>query len=73
MRYRFPIFRCHCDFIRDCSGSDGVEICSVNVGEGNTKISINPLNWKQISLFGPSKITLWSLEVCGTENLLTPV
>ena len=60
-------------FFRDCSGENGTEICSINVGEGRTNISINPLNWKQMALFGPSRLTLWNLEHCGTEKLLTPV
>ena len=59
-----------CDF-RDISESVGVEIHSVTVGEGATEVSMNPLNWKQICLFGPSKITLWTMEQCGKEKLLT--
>ena len=59
--------------VRDVSDIYGMEICTVSVGEGATEVSINPLNWKQIFLSGPAKITLWTLEQCGNENLLTPV
>lgn len=58
---------------RDCSDKAGVEICSVIVGEGSARLSINPTNWKQIALLGPSRITLWSLEHCGADKLLTPL
>lgn len=56
---------------RDISEPVGVEICTVSVGEGAIGVSINPLNWKQIILLGPAKITLWTLEHCGKEDLLS--
>ena len=59
--------------VRDITEPSAVEICSVVVGEGLSDISVNPLNWKQMLLLGPTKLTLWTLEHCGKEDLLTPV
>lgn len=62
-----------CGLYRNCSESNGVEICSAIVGEGAAEVSINPLNWKQFVLFGPSRLCLWNMEHCGSDKLLTPL
>lgn len=56
--------------IWDCSG--GEVLCETPVGPGGINITMNPLNWKQVSLIGPSRITLWTLEQCGPQNLQSP-
>ena len=56
---------------RDCP--EGSEMCEVSVGPGATQLSFNPLNWRQLCLMGPGRVTLWTLEQCDTQNLLSPM
>ena len=59
-------------YCRDCSEMEGVKLCSVNLEKGANEVTINPLNWKQIILLGPSHLTLWDVEKCGTDFMFSP-
>ena len=48
-------------------------MCEISVGPGATQLSFNPLNWRQLCLMGPGRVTLWTLEQCDTQNLLSPM
>ena len=56
---------------RDCQ--EGLEMCEMSVGPGATQLSFNPLNWRQLCLMGPGRVTLWSLEQCDAQDLLSPM
>ena len=56
---------------RDCQ--ERSEMCEISVGPGATQLSFNPLNWRQLCLMGPGRVTLWTLEQCDTQNLLSPM
>lgn len=58
-------------FHRDCSG--GEVLSETPVGPGGANITVNPLNWKQVSLIGPERITLWTLEQCGPQTIQSPM
>eukprot|EP00731_Ephydatia_muelleri_P020650 Em0013g377a len=57
--------------IWDCSG--GEVLSETPVGPGGASITINPLNWKNVSLIGPQRITLWTLEQCGPQTIQSPI
>jgi len=68
---RLYILLCNPAYCRDCL--TGVEMCEVVAGPGGAQVSFNPLNWKQLCLVGPSRVVLWTLEQCDTQELLSPV
>ncbi len=61
------------NLIRDCSETTGQVLCSEQVKEGAIGLAINPLNWRQFFLFGPTFLTLWNAEKCGAEFKLIPL
>ena len=61
-----------CVFLHDRQTINGVPVCGTVVGLGVQEVSFNPLNWKQICVVTREAITLWMLEQCGPNSLLTP-
>lgn len=53
---------------------DGIDVCKEVVDHNlpaHVTISFNPINWKQLLLYGDERIRLWSVETCDTQMLLT--
>lgn len=55
------------------SVSECAALCSEAVGGGASyQLSFNPLNWRQLCLVSAETVTLWTLEQCGSQTLLSP-
>ena len=55
------------------SVAEGLTLCQSKVGPsavGCSTISVNPLSWKQLCLFGPERILLWNVECCDRQTML---
>ena len=54
---------------------DGIDLCKEVVDQklpgGHITISFNPTNWKQLALIGEDRLSLWSVESCDTQMMLT--
>lgn len=49
---------------------EGCELCHKSVGPGGHQLSLNPLNWRQMCVIGPDRLTLYLLEQCGDDQLM---
>lgn len=51
---------------------NGLAVCQKEVGSSamGCTISVNPLSWKQLCLFGPQKVLLWNVECCERQTML---
>ena len=56
---------------------DGIDLCKEVVAQklprGHITISFNPINWKQLALISEDRLSLWSVESCDTQMILTSV
>ena len=58
---------------------DGMSICQKSVvfnremSNSVGQVCFNPLNWKQLCVLGQDRVTLWTVECCDTDNILTSV
>ena len=49
---------------------EGCELCRTSVGPGGCQLSLNPLNWQQMCVLGPERLTLYLLEQCSNDQLM---
>ena len=62
-----------CSFIhiRDVNIGNVVHEISVGPSAMGASVSYNPLNWKQLCLVGPERISVLTVECCDTQIKLT--
>ena len=62
-----------CDHYCNRDTDSGSMVHEVSIGSCGlgASVSFNPLNWKQLCLVGPKRISVFSVECCDTQVMIT--